>query len=167
VDVDEEIRAVIASPGTSFWLRKALEEALTRDCVDAANDAELLSEILARRCDAVVARSPEGLEVCDSQILEVLTSAKNQNAKVAADLELVNSPSSSEFERGRQAEMDRLATELFKRGGFGTLQLNTCPGSFPRMRFVDPGTTQQVRAVRIGDGVMLVRKGTSPEHDGD
>lgn len=158
MDLDEEIRAVIASPVTSFWLRKALEDALTRDCVDAANDAEVLSEILARRCDAVVARSPEGLDVGDSQILEVLTLAKNHNAKDVADLELVNSPSNSEFERGRQAEMDRLATELFKRGGFGTLQLNTDPHSFPRMRFVDPAATQRVKALRIGDGVMLVKK---------
>jgi hypothetical protein len=51
--VDNEIQAVIESPGTSFWLRQALEQALKRDCVDAANDAAFLSEILARRCEAV------------------------------------------------------------------------------------------------------------------
>ena len=62
------------------------------------------------------------------------------------------------FERGRVAEQDRLATELFERGGFATLQLNTNPDGLPRMKFVDPGDTQQVVAVRISDGIMLVRK---------
>lgn len=62
------------------------------------------------------------------------------------------------FERGRVAEQDRLATELFERGGFATLQLNTNPDGLPRMKFVDPGDTQHVVAVRISDGIMLVRK---------
>ena len=53
MNVDEEIRAVIESPATSYWLKQALETALHRDCVDAANDAEALSDLLSRRCDAV------------------------------------------------------------------------------------------------------------------
>ncbi|HFK2002879.1 TPA: hypothetical protein ACGW3W_002174 [Pseudomonas aeruginosa] len=62
------------------------------------------------------------------------------------------------FERGRVAEQDRLATELFERGGFATLQLNSNPDGLPRMKFVDPSDTQCVNAVRISDGVLLVRK---------
>lgn len=50
VSCDEEAQSVISSPTTSHWLRQALELALTRDCVDAANDAEHLSDILVRRC---------------------------------------------------------------------------------------------------------------------
>lgn len=50
---DEEINAVIASPGTSSWLKAALEDSLRRDCVDAANDAEALSDLLSRRCNAI------------------------------------------------------------------------------------------------------------------
>lgn len=62
------------------------------------------------------------------------------------------------FERGQVAEQDRLARELFERGGFATLQLNPIPDGLPRMKFVDPSDTQSVNAVRISDGVMLVRK---------
>lgn len=50
---DEEIQSVIASPTSSNWLRKALDESLLRDCVDAANDAELMSELLSRRCAVI------------------------------------------------------------------------------------------------------------------
>lgn len=51
--IDDEIRAVMACPSTSHWLRDALTSALTRDSVDAANDAEQLQELLSRRCDWV------------------------------------------------------------------------------------------------------------------
>lgn len=51
--MDDEIRAVMEAPGTSYWLRQALESALSRDCVDVANDAEKLSELLTRRCEQV------------------------------------------------------------------------------------------------------------------
>lgn len=49
--LSDEIQAVLNSPETSDWLRTSLASALTRDCVDAANDAELLQELLAKRCD--------------------------------------------------------------------------------------------------------------------
>lgn len=62
------------------------------------------------------------------------------------------------FERGQVAEQDRLARELFERGGFATLQLNPNPYGLPRMKFVGPSDTQCVNAVRISDGVLLVRK---------
>ena len=38
---------------TSHWLKHALKAALERDPVDAANDAELLAEILAERADTI------------------------------------------------------------------------------------------------------------------
>lgn len=51
-DETDEITAALACPTTSFWLRQSLEQALTRDCVDAANDAEHLSNLLAARCSS-------------------------------------------------------------------------------------------------------------------
>lgn len=48
--VDDEINEVVGSSSTTHWLRQALQSALTRDCVDAANDAEHLSDLLSRRC---------------------------------------------------------------------------------------------------------------------
>lgn len=41
---------VLADPTASFWLRNALLAALSRDPVDAANDAEVLARLLDRRC---------------------------------------------------------------------------------------------------------------------
>jgi hypothetical protein len=52
-----EIATVLQDPATSFWLKDALRSALTRDQVDAANDAEILCRLLARRCDEILARS--------------------------------------------------------------------------------------------------------------
>ena len=52
--INEEIQAVLSNPGTSDWLKCSLEKAIHRDCVDAANDAELLHDLLNRRCDAVL-----------------------------------------------------------------------------------------------------------------
>ncbi|MEX6666881.1 hypothetical protein [Pseudomonas sp. W2-17] len=49
--VNDEIQAALACPSSSLWLRNALTSALGRDSVDAANDAERLSELLSRRCD--------------------------------------------------------------------------------------------------------------------
>lgn len=43
------IDEVLADPSASFWLRNALLAALSRDPVDAANDAEVLARLLDRR----------------------------------------------------------------------------------------------------------------------
>lgn len=43
------IKEVIDSPTVSYWLKDALKSALTRDPVDAVNDAELLVLILKDR----------------------------------------------------------------------------------------------------------------------
>lgn len=45
-----DVQSVLASPDASVWLKVALQSALQRDPVDAANDAELLAELLAKRC---------------------------------------------------------------------------------------------------------------------
>lgn len=55
-----EIVAVLQDPAASFWLKAAIRSALVRDPVDAANDAELLSRLLASRCnDILTVRSPQ------------------------------------------------------------------------------------------------------------
>lgn len=42
---------LLADPLASMWLKTALTGALDRDPVDAANDAEALSQALANRAD--------------------------------------------------------------------------------------------------------------------
>jgi hypothetical protein len=51
-----EIEQVLADPAASFWLKEALRSALSRDPVDAANDAEVLAQLLDRRCQEVLRR---------------------------------------------------------------------------------------------------------------
>ena len=52
-----DIPAVLADPATSFWLKTAIRSALARDPVDAANDAEVLYRLLARRCNEILTDS--------------------------------------------------------------------------------------------------------------
>lgn len=59
MSVQNEIDEILANPATSHWLRNALTAALSRDPVDAVNDAEKLSELLARRCDELMQPSPQ------------------------------------------------------------------------------------------------------------
>lgn len=47
--IEQEIRKVIDSLDASNWLKQTLESALQRDYIDAANDAEYLSDLLNRR----------------------------------------------------------------------------------------------------------------------
>ncbi|WNL48383.1 hypothetical protein RKE25_22890 (plasmid) [Dyella sp. BiH032] len=49
-----KIDNILADPGASNWLKDALRSALTRDPVDAANDASTLKNVLEDRCDEVV-----------------------------------------------------------------------------------------------------------------
>jgi hypothetical protein len=44
-----EAQVVLADPSTSFWLKSAIEAALTRDPVDALNDALVLAAVLDAR----------------------------------------------------------------------------------------------------------------------
>ncbi|MBX8493179.1 hypothetical protein K5D42_25240 [Pseudomonas cichorii] len=59
--IEDEIRSVIESVSTSHWLRQTLSTALQRDCVDAANDAEQLSDLLGRRCTALLTAATAGI----------------------------------------------------------------------------------------------------------
>jgi hypothetical protein len=44
-----EAQVVLADPSTSHWLKSAIEAALTRDPVDALNDALVLAAVLDGR----------------------------------------------------------------------------------------------------------------------
>ena len=50
---DDEIRQILAGPGTSNWMKVALSTAINRDPVDALNDAELLAIVLRHRAEQV------------------------------------------------------------------------------------------------------------------
>ena len=49
--IDQDIQAVLNSSESSEWLKTSLACALKLDCVDAANDADVLQDLLTRRCD--------------------------------------------------------------------------------------------------------------------
>lgn len=54
----DRIAAVMADRSASDWLRVSLETALSRDPVDAANDAEFLAELLASRAADALRAAP-------------------------------------------------------------------------------------------------------------
>ena len=45
---------IMADPAASFWLKEALQKAITRDPVDALNDAEVLVAVLKGRLDSLL-----------------------------------------------------------------------------------------------------------------
>ena len=47
--VEAEIKALVDSPVTRYWLKNALLSVLTRDYIDAVKDADVLSDLLNRR----------------------------------------------------------------------------------------------------------------------
>ena len=51
------IEQILADPGASGWLKAALLSALSRDPVDAANDAEVLAKVLDHRCRQMLEHS--------------------------------------------------------------------------------------------------------------
>jgi len=53
----EEIDQVLADPAVSFWLKDSLVAALSRDPVDAANDADVLVRLLSERCREILNQS--------------------------------------------------------------------------------------------------------------
>ena len=53
---ESEFERVLADPAASFWLKDALRSALDRDPVDAANDAEVLAQLLEQRCQEILGR---------------------------------------------------------------------------------------------------------------
>lgn len=46
--------ALLAAPDVSFWFKRCLSEALHRDPVDAAADAELLADVLRTRACGIL-----------------------------------------------------------------------------------------------------------------
>jgi hypothetical protein len=44
------IDEILDDPAASFWLKAALHSALSRDPIDAANDADVLARLLDYRC---------------------------------------------------------------------------------------------------------------------
>lgn len=48
---------IMADPAASTWIKTALALAIQRDPVDAANDAEVLAEVLKDRADRILAQS--------------------------------------------------------------------------------------------------------------
>ena len=53
-----EIVGVLHDPAASSWLKKCLCSALSRDPVDAANDGEVLAQLLERRCRTILSGNP-------------------------------------------------------------------------------------------------------------
>ena len=51
------IEQILADPAASAWLKTALHTALSRDPVDAANDAEVLAKVLDRWCREILDHS--------------------------------------------------------------------------------------------------------------
>jgi hypothetical protein len=49
-DPNSREEQILGDPAASFWIKEALRSALARDPVDAANDAEVLAELLSSRC---------------------------------------------------------------------------------------------------------------------
>lgn len=48
---------ILADPSASFWIKDALRSALPRDPVDAANDAQVLAQVLEARCEETLKAS--------------------------------------------------------------------------------------------------------------
>ena len=48
------VTAILGDPTASDWLKRGLQLALTRDPVDAANDAEVMAQALMMRAEAIL-----------------------------------------------------------------------------------------------------------------
>lgn len=53
------IEQVLCDPAASHWLKSALQSALLRDPIDAANEAEVLAQLLDRRCRTLLEKDTE------------------------------------------------------------------------------------------------------------
>jgi len=51
------IGGILDDPAASFWLKAALRSARSRDPVDAANDADLLAQVLGLRLRSILKHS--------------------------------------------------------------------------------------------------------------
>lgn len=56
-EIDEELRRAGVDPfGASYWLKDAVNSLLTRDAVDAANDAATLADVMLYRVNRALDR---------------------------------------------------------------------------------------------------------------
>ena len=51
IAVSDFEKDIVSDPGTSYWLKRRLEETKTRDVVDALKDAEALVKAIHGRLD--------------------------------------------------------------------------------------------------------------------
>jgi hypothetical protein len=65
--INDEIKAVLDNPASSEWLKRSLEQALCRDSVDAANDVDVLHDLLTRRCDEKLQSAAGSTGVADAR----------------------------------------------------------------------------------------------------
>lgn len=70
----------------------------------------------------------------------------------------VEKANAESFRNGKVSELDRLATELFERGGYGTLQLAEAGDTVPRMRFVDPTDVKNISSFKASSGIVFRNK---------
>lgn len=57
------------------------------------------------------------------------------------------------FKKGIEHEQDRLVSELLKRGGFATLQLQP-PCKLPRLRFVEPEQVNECKVAKVAGRII-------------
>lgn len=62
--IEKVIEEVLNDVTTSDWLKSALRSALSRDMLDAANDAEFLFAILSKRLNAIFHEHSEIIAEC-------------------------------------------------------------------------------------------------------
>lgn len=52
--ITENIKRALDSDGVRFYAKNFLREGLTKDCVDAVQDAELVAKLLRERMDLIL-----------------------------------------------------------------------------------------------------------------
>lgn len=60
--VAPSVDEVLASPAVSDWTKRTLRSGLQRDALDAAQDAQLVSDLLTARLDHILRVNPTSLE---------------------------------------------------------------------------------------------------------
>jgi len=60
-------KSILADPAASRWLIDALKSAFLRDPVDAANDADVLAQVLDGRCRLLLEQAASERKDCDKE----------------------------------------------------------------------------------------------------
>ena len=50
----EQMKAILADPAASYWLKEAIRALLSRDALDAVHDAELLAKLFSARLELIL-----------------------------------------------------------------------------------------------------------------